>query len=81
VAVDENETRVWDRQTTWWTPWVPYSKDLEQKARMQGLDTIRRAALEMGILNQAQQNAQAAIRGLLELAGVKPVVVISANAS
>jgi uncharacterized protein DUF4230 len=81
VTVDENETRVWDRQTTWWTPWIPYSKDLEQKARKQGLESIRGAAIQMGILTQAQQNAESAIRGLLELAGVKPVIVVSANAS
>ncbi len=81
VAVDEKETRVWDRQTTWWTPWVPYSKDLEQKARLQGLEAIRSAAIEMGILRQAEQNAQDAVRGLLELAGVTPVIVISRGAS
>ena len=23
VAVDEKETKVWDREKTWWTPWVP----------------------------------------------------------
>jgi hypothetical protein len=31
VAIDENETKVWDRQKTWWTPWVPYSLDLEKR--------------------------------------------------
>src|SRR5579884_1539243 len=55
VAVDEKETKVWDRQKTWWTPWVPYSLDLEQRARMKGLETARQAAIDMGILANAQQ--------------------------
>ena len=23
ISVDEKETKVWDRQKTWWTPWIP----------------------------------------------------------
>lgn len=81
VAVDEKETKVWDRQKTWWTPWVPYSLDLEQRARMQGLEAARQAALDMGILANAQQNAERSIRTLLGLAGVKNVVVLPAGSS
>lgn len=81
VAVDEKETRVWDRQKTWWAPWVPYSLDLEQRARQQGLDSVRQAAIDMGILPQAQRNAETSIRALLELAGVKRVTFIPVNAT
>jgi hypothetical protein len=81
VAVDEKETKVWDRQKTWWTPWVPYSKDLEQRARLAGMQSINKAALEMGILKQAEQNAEASIRTLLQLSGVKSVNVVRASVS
>jgi hypothetical protein len=65
VFLNEKETKIWDRQITWWTPWAPLDPDLEHKARLQGLDDVRNAALKMGILDQAQKNAQAAIRDLL----------------
>lgn len=81
AALDERETKVWDRQKTWWTPWVPYSKDLEQRARVQGLDAAKKAALEMGILRQAERNAETAIRGLLQLGGVKVVEIVPAGVS
>jgi hypothetical protein len=81
VAVDEKETKVWDRQKTWWTPWIPYSQDLEQRARLAGMDSVRTAALEMGILKQAEENAEASIRALLQLSGVKSIRVIRASAS
>lgn len=81
VAVDEKQTRVWDRQKTWWTPWVPYSKELEGKARAAGLEAVRQAALDMGILNQAAHGAEASVRGLLELSGVTRAIVISAGSS
>jgi hypothetical protein len=76
ATIDEKETKVWDRQKTWWTPWVPYSLDLEKRARIAGLDSAKKAALEMGILAQADRNAESSIRGLLGLAGVKSVVII-----
>jgi hypothetical protein len=81
VAIDEKETKVWDRQITWWTPWVPYSKDFEQRARIAGVESISKAALEMGILKQAEQNAEASIRTLLQLAGVKTVQIIPGGVS
>lgn len=81
VAVDEKETKVWDRQKTWWTPWVPYSPDLEQRARTTGLETVKQAALDMGILKDAERNAESSIRGLLNLAGVKSVVIIPGSVS
>ena len=71
VFLDERQTKVWDRQITWWTPWVPYDPDLEHKARLQALDDVRAAALKMGILDQAQKNAESAIRDLLSAFEVK----------
>jgi hypothetical protein len=65
VFLDEKATKVWDRHITWWTPWVAYDPSLEHKARMQGLDEVRTAALQMGILDEAQRNAQNAIANFL----------------
>ncbi|MGC2660432.1 MAG: DUF4230 domain-containing protein [Bryobacteraceae bacterium] len=65
VFIDEKQTKVWDHHITWWTPWVPYDPDLEHRARLSALDDIRSAALKMGILDTAQQNAQSAIRDFL----------------
>ena len=81
VSVDEKETKVWDRQKTWWTPWIPYSLDLEQRARVAGLEEVKQAALAMGILGHAEVNAMTSIRSLLALVGVKTVVFIPASAS
>jgi hypothetical protein len=81
ISVDENQTKVWDRQKTWWTPWIPYSLDLEQRARIAGLEEVKQEALAMGILGQAEQNAIASIRGLLGLAGVKKFVVVPGSAT
>jgi hypothetical protein len=75
IVIDDTQTKVWDRQITWWTPWVPFNKDLERQARLAARDTIERAAIEMGILDQAQKNAAAGIRSLLETLGVKSVVI------
>lgn len=81
VAVDEKETKVWDRVKTWWTPWVPFSLDLEQRARIEGLDAVRKAALDMGILKDAERHAESSIRALLGLAGVPSVVIIPGSIS
>lgn len=81
VALDEKETKVWDRRITWWTPWVPYSLDLEKKARLEGLSAAEKAAVDMGILRHAEKNAEASIRGLLNLAGIKTVVIVPGSTS
>lgn len=65
VYLDEKQTKVWDHQITWWTPWVPYDPDLEHKARLEALEDVRNAALQMGILDRAQTNAEGSIRDLL----------------
>jgi hypothetical protein len=54
--------------------------DLEQRARIEGLRAARQAALDMGILGNAQQNAERSIRSLLGFAGVN-VVVLPAGSS
>jgi hypothetical protein len=77
VVIDDKETKVWDRQITWWTPWVPYNPDLERQARLKAKDTIQQAAIDMGILDQARRNAEAGIRSLLETFGVKSVALAS----
>ncbi len=81
VSIDEKETKVWDRQKTWWTPWVAYSLDLEQRARLAGMEAVGKAAVDMGILPQAETNAETSIRGLLGLAGVKSVQIVAAKVS
>ena len=71
AILDEKQTKVWDRHITWWTPWVPYDPDLEHRARLQALDDVRNAALNMGILDQAQRNAESSIRAFLGALDVK----------
>ena len=71
--LDEKYTKVWDRSITWWTPWVTPDADLEHKARMQALEDIRAAALEMGILNEARRNAETDIREILRAFGIDKV--------
>ena len=65
VFLDEKYTKVWDRQITWWTPWVAPDPDLEHEARLRAVDEVRNGALSMGILDQAQKNAETAIQDLL----------------
>ena len=71
--LDEKNTKVWDRGITWWTPWVSPDIDLEHKARLQALEDIKRAALDMGILKEAQRNAETDIRGILQAFGIGKV--------
>jgi hypothetical protein len=78
IVIDDKQTKVWDRQITWWTPWVPYNLDLERQARLAAKDEIEKTALEMGILDQARRNAEISIRSLLETFGLK-VVTVSAS--
>jgi hypothetical protein len=70
--LDEKETRVWDK-VSWWTPWVAPNPDLQKEARLLALDKIKRAAREMGILADAQHNAETSIRGLLTALGFETV--------
>ncbi|MCU0246771.1 MAG: DUF4230 domain-containing protein [Bryobacter sp.] len=74
VAIDEKQTKVWDRSVTWWTPWVPYNPDLERQARLAALKSVEDSAREMGILDHARQNAERSIRTLLAPLGITNVV-------
>ena len=69
VYLDEKNTKVWDRHITWWTPWVSPDPNLEHQARLAAIDDIRKAALDMGILRDAESNARAAIRDLIGAMG------------
>lgn len=73
IVIDDKQTKVWDRQITWWTPWVPFNPDLERQARLAARDEIEKAALQMGILDQARRNAEESIRALLQILGMKSV--------
>jgi hypothetical protein len=79
VYVDEKQTRVWDRSKTWWTPWEPFDTELEQKARLAALEAIQAAALQMGILSNAQVNAETTIRKLLRTGGVESVRFVASG--
>jgi Protein of unknown function (DUF4230) len=79
VYVDEKQTRVWDRSKTWWTPWEGYDPELEQKARLDALEAIQSAALQMGILSNAQVNAENAVRKLLRAGGVESVQFVTSG--
>ena len=69
VSIDEQNTKVWDRRITWWTPWVSPDKDLEHKARLAALDEIRKTVIDMGILRDAESSARTAIRDLITAMG------------
>jgi hypothetical protein len=73
VLLDEEQTKVWDRQITWWTPWVPYNPDLERQARLVALDSVKETAADMGILEDAEQNAEKIIGNLLKALGAHSV--------
>lgn len=71
--LEEKETRVWDRRITWWTPWVSPDLDLEHKARVQAIEEVRAAAIQMGILRDAKKNAETDVRQILHAFGIDKV--------
>ena len=73
VFVNDNETKVWDRSKTWWTPWVAFNPELEQNARRAALEAVQQAALQMGILSNAQQNAENTLREFFAPSGISNV--------
>jgi hypothetical protein len=70
--LDEKETRAWDK-VSWWTPWIAPNADLQKEARLLALDKMKGAAREMGILVDAQRNAEIGVRGLLTTLGFETV--------
>jgi hypothetical protein len=73
VFINEKDTQVWDRSKTWWTPWVPFNPELERKARLVALEAVQAAALQTGILSNAQQNAEIMIGKFLNVAGFETI--------
>jgi len=71
VAMDNEQTQVIDRDTGLFTKGDP---KLETDARQVAERVLRRAALDAGILGQADRNARAAIEGLLLELGYQSVV-------
>ena len=74
--LEEKDTKVWDRRITWWTPWVSADPDLEHKARMEAIAEVEKAALEMGILRDAQKNAESDVRAVLQAFGITKVTFV-----
>jgi hypothetical protein len=77
--LDEKETRIWDRRITWWTPWVAPDLDLEHKARLQAVEEVRAAAIQMGILRDAKKNAEEDVRQVLHAFGIDKVTFVSGS--
>jgi hypothetical protein len=73
VFINDKETRVWDRTKTWWTVWDKPAPELEQRARIAAIEAVTAAALEMGILAEAERNAQQTIAAFLAATGSKSV--------
>lgn len=79
VYIDDKATKVYQRSKTWWTPWVPNNPALEQQARQAALESVQLAATQSGILSNAQQNAETALRAFLQTAGFQPVSFLLAQ--
>lgn len=71
--IDEKDTKVWDRQITWWTPWVSPDPNLEHEARLTAIDQIQKKAIDMGILKEARRNAEDTVRKFLRNFGMTTV--------
>lgn len=76
LFIDDNQTQVWDRQKTLF---VAANPQLEQNARQAALESVQQAALAMGILSNAQLNAEQAVRSLLQGLGFEPVRFLPAR--
>lgn len=68
--LDENQTQVVEESTGLLRR---YDKDLQQNARREGLDAIRRAARYSGILDDANQRAQLQAKAFLRTLGFEEV--------
>jgi len=69
VSIDDQTTKVWDRSLSKWAIWLSPNPDLEQSARRAALVDVELAAKQMGIVSNAQANAETTIREFLRLAG------------
>jgi len=68
--LDENQTRIIERTTGLLRT---FDKDLEQTARQNAVDDIRRAARTGGILKDAEERAEAQLRSLFHELGFAQV--------
>jgi hypothetical protein len=68
--LDETQTKVIDRKTGLL---APSAKNLEQDTRRNALDSIRRAARQTGILDEADQRARAQLLSLFQQMGFETV--------
>jgi len=76
--LDDSQTRVIDHTTGLLRS---FDKDLEQTARQNAVDDIRRAARENGILNDADERAQLELALFLRQAGFQRVEFTGINPS
>lgn len=74
VSIDDRATKVWDHSLSKWAIWLSPNPDLEQSARRAALVDVELTAKQMGIVSNAQANAEATIRDVLRLAGHSNVV-------
>jgi hypothetical protein len=72
--LDDKQTRVIERSTGLLRV---FDKDLEQTARQNAVDDIRRAARTAGILRDAEERAQAQVRNLCQQLGFEEIEVVS----
>jgi hypothetical protein len=70
--IDEANTRVLQRTKPWF---AKYDVKLDQLSRQDALATIRKTAMDMGIIDQARQNATLNVQGLLRNLGFDHVTV------
>jgi uncharacterized protein YrrD len=70
VYLDEKRTQVYERSTGLFRR---FNKDLEKQARDNAVDSIRAAAMELDIINEAQSRAEKDIRQFLIVLGFKQV--------
>jgi hypothetical protein len=78
TAIDNNKSYVVDRQTGLLTKG---NVNLETAARQEAQKEIEKAALEAGVLTQAQKNAEFYLKQLLTTLGYKDVTFIRATAT
>lgn len=78
VTLDESKTRVYDRSTGLLTKG---DKDLESKAREAAQASIKQAACEGGILDDASRNGRSQLTAMLKALGFTTVVVNIPSAS
>ena len=72
--LDEGQTKVYDRTQGLLSKG---NKDLETTARQQASETIKKAACEGGILNEATDNAKKQLTALLQRFGFQEVEVLT----